>query len=127
MRTQARKVAFSIIYINLFEEKQDAEAFNFLCQEEHLKQKEIEFANELISAYLNNKDEIHNAVQNVVTGYKMQRIYKIDLALIYLAVAEMRYTQTPKLVAINETLELAKIFSTEKSSAFINGVLAKID
>lgn len=66
-------------------------------------------------------------MQNVVTGYKMQRIYKIDLALIYLAVAEMRYTQTPKLVAINETLELAKIFSTEKSSAFINGVLAKID
>ncbi|MDD3397554.1 MAG: transcription antitermination factor NusB [Clostridia bacterium] len=127
MRAQARTVAFNVIYINLFEDKQDADAFDFLCQEEHLKAKEIEFATEILNAYFDNKNEIHNSVQNVVTGYKMQRVYKIDLALIYLAVAEIKFVQTPKSIVINEVLELAKTYSTEKSSSFINGVLAKID
>lgn len=127
MRAQARTVAFNVIYINLFEDKQDADAFDFLCQEEHLKAKEIEFATEILNAYFDNKNEIHNGVQNVVTGYKMQRVYKIDLALIYLAVAEIKFVQTPKSIVINEVLELAKTYSTEKSSSFINGVLAKID
>lgn len=127
MRMLARTVAFNVLYISLFEDKRDAEAFDFLCREENLKPKETEFATEILNAYFHNKDEIHNLVQGAVVGYKISRVYKIDLALIYLAVAEIKFLKTPKAVVINEVLELSKTFSTEKSSSFINGVLAKID
>lgn len=127
MRMQARTVAFNVIYIDLFENKNDSEAFDFLCKEENLKPKEIEFANKILNAYFENKTEIQNKVQEAVVGYKISRIYKIDLALIYLGVAEINFLKNDKALVINEVLELSKIFSTEKSSSFIHGVLAKIN
>ena len=60
-------------------------------------------------------------------GYTIDRLYKVDLAIIILAVIEVKYVkETPKEVVINEAVELAKKFSTEKSPKFINGVLADI-
>ena len=53
-----------------------------------------------------------------------ERVYKVDLALIYLALKEIDYFDTPKKVVINEIIELAKNYSTEKSASFINGFLA---
>lgn len=107
--------------------KRDAEAFDFLCNQENLKKKDIDFSNQILDAYFQNKDAIHDIVKNAVVGYEVPRIYKIDLALIYLATAEFLYLKTPKAVVINEILELAKQYLTEKSNSFINGVLAKIN
>ena len=59
-------------------------------------------------------------------GYSLDRVYKVDLALIYLAVSEIKYLDTPHQIVINEVVNLAKQFSTEKSSRFINGVLSAI-
>ena len=57
----------------------------------------------------------------------IERLYKIDLAIIILAVIEVNYVkETPKQVVINEAVELAKKFSTDKSPKFINGILADI-
>ncbi|MDD2445662.1 MAG: transcription antitermination factor NusB [Clostridia bacterium] len=124
---QSRIVAFNIIYINLFEENRSAEAFDFLCSQENLRQKDIDFSNQILDAYFENKNSIHDIVESAVVGYEIKRIYKIDLALIYLATAEFLYLKTPKAVVINEVLEVAKKYSTEKSNSFINGVLAKIN
>ena len=60
-------------------------------------------------------------------GYTINRVYKIDLAILVLAVIELNYIkENPKQVIINEAVELAKKFSTDKSPKFINGVLADI-
>jgi transcription antitermination protein NusB len=50
----------------------------------------------------------------------------VDRALLRLAHFEMTKTKTPPKVAVNEAVELAKVFSTEKSPAFINGLLDKV-
>ena len=62
-----------------------------------------------------------------VKGYDIDRIYKVDLAILVLAVFEIEFEKsTPQNVVINEAVELAKKYSTDKSYSFINGVLAKV-
>ena len=61
------------------------------------------------------------------SGWKLGRIGKVELALLRMAVYEMRYDdETPEKVAINEAVELAKKYGADASSGFINGVLAKL-
>ena len=65
-------------------------------------------------------------INNNLFGYEPDRIYKIDKALLCLAVTEIYHYKTPAPVVVNEILEISKKFSTEKSSKFINGILGAI-
>ncbi|MDD2227440.1 MAG: transcription antitermination factor NusB [Clostridia bacterium] len=132
MRTQARITAFKVIFASLFETEQkteniDAEILEYVNKEEKLNSKDIAFAREITDAFFLNKNEVKTLINKSITGYEIQRVYKVDLALIYLAITEYKFLKTPKPIVVNEILEIAKIYSTDKSSNFINGVLAKID
>ena len=77
-----------------------------------------------ISSFLDNKDIIDNEISQVLSEkWTVKRLSKIDLALIRTAITEIKYLYIPYKVAINEALELAKKYSDEKSSSFINGIL----
>ena len=77
-----------------------------------------------ISSFLDNKDLIDTEISNVLSDkWTVKRLAKIDLALIRTAITEIKYLDIPYKVAINEALELAKKYSDEKSSSFINGIL----
>ena len=124
MRTQAREKAFQLIFERLFVKENygfDEEFFASLKKEE-----DKDYAKELINNFAQNMSSLQNIVSENLLNYDISRVYKVDLALIYLALTDIKYCQTPPQVAINETLELAKRFSTEKSSRFINGVLSSI-
>ncbi len=72
-------------------------------------------------------DEIDALINTHATGWKTSRMNKVDLTLLRLAVFEMKWDEeVPVKVAINEAVELAKVFSGEEGPAFINGVLAKL-
>ena len=126
MRTQARIATFNLIYMNFFEEVND-EAFSAVFESENLSEKGCEFAKELFNAFFQNKLEIEDLIKNNVIGYEFDRIYKTDLALLFLGIAEIKFIKTPKPVVIDEVLKIAKQYSTEKSHSFLNGVLAKIE
>lgn len=114
-RIQSRENAFKIIYSKLYNE--DAE----ISPVEEMD----EFCNDLISAFDNNYEEIKNKVATNLKGKTIDRVYKIDLALIYEAIVEIFYIKdTEYKVVINEVVNLAKKYSTEKSPSFINGFLA---
>lgn len=73
------------------------------------------------------RGEIDAAVNERATGWKTNRMAKVDLALIRLAVYEIRYEEDiPTGVAINEAVELAKTYSSDGAPSFVNGVLAKL-
>ena len=77
-----------------------------------------------ILAHLQEIDEIINTS---ATGWKTSRMAKVELALIRVAVYEIRYEEDiPTKVAINEAVELAKEYGEDNSAAFVNGVLARI-
>ena len=71
--------------------------------------------------------EIDAKINEVSEGWKTGRMGKVDLTLIRLAVYEMLYEEdVPAKVAINEAVELAKMYGTDNSPSFVNGVLAKL-
>ena len=72
-------------------------------------------------------DEIDAMLSEAASGWKLNRIGKVELNLLRMALYEMRYDeQTPEKVAINEAVELAKKYGADASAGFINGVLAKL-
>ena len=124
MRAQAREIAFQLIFERLFIKNSndfDEEFFVSLNKEE-----DKNFAKEILKEYENHKQDLEGLIKNNLIGYELDRVYKVDLALLNLALTEILYIKTPYKVAINEVLLLAKKFSTEKSSKFINGVLSSI-
>lgn len=70
--------------------------------------------------------EIDTLLNEYATGWKTSRMNKVDLAILRLAVYEVKWDdEVPTAVAINEAVELAKKYSSEEGPAFINGILAK--
>ena len=78
-------------------------------------------------AVIEKLEEIDAILNEKATGWKTSRMNKVDLAILRLAVYEIKWDDdVPVKVAINEAVELAKKFSGEEGPAFVNGVLAKI-
>jgi len=76
---------------------------------------------------VDNLEEIDKLLEQTATGWKLSRMGKIDLVLLRLAVYEIKYDEEiPDKVAINEAIELAKIYGGDSSPSFVNGILAKI-
>lgn len=119
-RTTAREIAFKTIYSKFFNAEADDELDN-------ADSEGLEFTTKILKAFAENYSAINETISSHLKGYTIERLYKIDLAIITLAVIELNYVkENPKEVVINEAVELAKKYSTEKSPRFINGVLADI-
>ncbi len=74
-----------------------------------------------------NASEIEELIKaNLKENWKIDRISKIDLSILKLAIYEIKYTQIPFKVAINEAVELAKKYGEDASKTFVNGILASI-
>jgi N utilization substance protein B len=73
-----------------------------------------------------SRAELDAAIASAATGWRVERMPVVDRNIIRLALYELRSGQTPVGVAMSEAVNLAKTFSTERSGAFVNGVLAKL-
>ncbi|MBR1890269.1 MAG: transcription antitermination protein NusB [Clostridia bacterium] len=112
MRKDARENAFKLIFESLFH-KLDKE----LSEQDFVdlkKDADKEFFNEIISAFEKNKEDLQEKIESNLKEYDYSRVYRVDLALVYLALTEILFCKTPKAVAINEAVELSKKYSTEK-------------
>lgn len=125
MRALAREVAFKKIYESLFISNDDMDN---LFDIENLTNKEgQQFANTLVELFFQNKVEIEETIKANLKNYELDRVYKIDRAIISLAITEHFYfKQTPKAVIINEAVDLAKRYGTDKSYSFVNGILSVV-
>lgn len=85
-----------------------------------------EHALELISTVDRRRQEIDDMINEVLTDWKLNRLSLVDSNIIRLAIAEMAFLGIQNQVAINEAVEIAKIYSDEDGYRFINGVLRKI-
>ena len=87
---------------------------------------ENEFINETVNEILKKKEEIFNLADKYLNNWNMNRLSKIDQAIISLAIYELKYTQTPDIICINEAIELSKKYSDDNVTKMINAVLDKI-
>ena len=125
MRALAREVAFKKIYESLFVENEDIDVF---FEIDNLNKADDKvFSTELVNLYNQNKNEINALIDSLLVDYSPSRVFKIDRAILALAITEMNYyKQTPISIVISEAVVLAKKFGTEKSHSFVNGVLKSV-
>lgn len=125
MRALAREVAFKKIFESLFNQEDNLDVF--FAEANLDADEDRQFTTQIVKLYVDNNQYIEQLVNSNLIGYEPSRIYKIDKAIIYTAVTEMKfYKETPIAVIINEAVELAKKYGTEKSYAFVNGILKTI-
>ena len=105
MRADARELAFKLIFERLFVKDNftDEEFFASLKKEE-----DVSFANDIIKCYDDHKEVIREIISSHLVGYELNRVYKVDLAILCEAIAEIKYIKTPYQVVINEAVKIAK-------------------
>ncbi len=123
MRRTARENAFKLI----FEKSVSGGTGKITCAvlTRMMTPEENEFFSFLVDGVENNKKFLTEVIARYSHGFDTDRIYKIDLSILYVALYEILFAEdVPDKVAVNEAVELAKIYSTDNSPAFINGILA---
>lgn len=99
----------------------------FDTQGVELEGKDREYVENKVNNIISRIPKIDEAIGNVSEGWELSRIDKVSLTIMRLAYYEMEYDETiPVKVAINEAVELAKIFGQEESSSFVNAILGKL-
>lgn len=128
-RTAIREQTFKLIYsLEIQKQENLEEAIELYMESNQILDKNAEtYMKDAIFGIQKNKDEIINQIEkNLKSDWKIERISKVDLAILKLAIYELKYTDIPFKVVINEAVELAKRYGEDSSKNFVNGVLASI-
>jgi len=128
-RSAIRELAFQLIYsleIQKQEEKEEQVELYLECNEVEENEAK-EYIKDAVYGIKENIDEIQRLIEkNLKADWKLDRISRIDLSLLKLAIYEIKYKKIPYKVAINECLELSKKYGEESSKNFVNGILASV-
>lgn len=128
-RTEQREHIFMLLFRVEFNQKADMEEQCTLFFEEaetDISEKDRDYIRSKYEKIAEKLPEIDSMINETAKGWDTQRMGKVELAIIRLAVYEIKYDESvPTGVAINEAVELAKKFGQDSSAGFVNGILAK--
>lgn len=127
-RRKVRDTAFKCLYqIQLGISREDVINGMFREDEENKLNEIKDEVVEIVDGVLKREEEITLEIKNNLKKWTIERLPKVDTAILKLAIYEIKYLENvPYKVAVNEAIELAKMYSTDESPAFINGLLSKI-
>jgi N utilization substance protein B len=125
-RTQARTAVVQMLYALDLGNDMSTQAREYL-EERKIKGQKAEFAINLLNGVLENIEKIDEAIKSHLSkDWEFDRLDNVDKAILRLGVYEILFTDLPYQVAINESVEIAKLLSSENSTRFINGILDRI-
>ena len=124
-RSELREVIMKVIYqISIYEETSiDYDIGDLIKEQLEVKN---DFVNETIDGIISNKSKLVELANKYLKDWTIDRLNKVDQAILLLGIYELMYTDTPSVVSINEAIELSKKYSEESVTKMINGVLDKI-
>lgn len=127
-RSKIRELAFKLLYqIEIQKEINDEDVQLFFENNNITSQEAKDYIKDVVNGTNKNSKEILELISNnLKKDWNLERISKVNLALLKLAIYEIQYKEIPFKVAINEAVELAKAYGEESSPVFINGILASI-
>ena len=128
-RSEIREQAFKLIYSLEIQKKEVIEEqINLYIESNNIEDKKtIEYIEDAVKGIEKNKENIIEKInRNLKKDWRIERISKVDLAILKLAIYEIKYKDTPFKVVINEAVELAKKYGEDSSKNFINGILASV-
>ena len=123
-RRDARDIAFKLIFSYTFDNMKNFEAFEEYTISVDADDKS--YVSEVYNGVIEHYDELMQDIKNNAEKFDVGRIYKIDMAVILLALYEIKYMSSiPFKVSVDEAVSLAHKYSTDKSGKYINGILSK--
>ena len=124
-RSELREVAMKVLYqIYIFQDSNQEYDAKELIKEQ--LEVENEFVNELVFNTIDKQKEITKIANKYLVDWNIDRLSKVDKAILSIGIYELMYTETPSVVAINEAVELSKKYSDEKVTKMLNATLDKI-
>lgn len=121
-RTQARETAFFIVFEHSFSGETAAEIIDKSTEARDLDVPE--YSRQLAQRVIDSKEELDSHISRFSRGWTIERISKVSLAILRVAICEILYSEdVPESVAINEAVNLCKLYAGEEDYAFVNGIL----
>ena len=126
--SKMREYAFMLIYELEIQKEFNEENIDIFIANNDIDDKNArKYIRKVVRGIKENETQIEKIIsEKLKPEWPMERISKINIALLKLSIYEMIYAEVPYKVAINEVIELAKAYGDDNSASFINGVLANV-
>lgn len=126
-RREARELAFKFLYQVEFRPQHIDDQKSLFLEIHAFDSAEEEYFNHVVDGVVNGKPEVDALIAPLLKGWKIDRLPRVDITILRIAVFEMRYLEeVPASVAISEAVILAKRYGSEDSKSYINAVLGKL-
>lgn len=126
-KSNLREEIFKLVYSLEVQKEDESSQIDLYIENSELSDKEKEKIKEEVCKIIDLKEDIENQIsKNLKSGWSIERISKVNISILRIAIYEMIYGKLPYKVVINEAVELAKKYGEEVSASFINGVLASV-
>ena len=124
-RSELREVAMKVLYqVYIFQDSKQEYDIKELIKEQ--LEVENEFVNDLVFNIIDKAKDINKMANKYLIGWNIDRLSKVDKAILSIGIYELLYSDTPNIVAINEAVELSKKYSEPKVTKMINATLDSI-
>ena len=126
--SKMRECAFKLVYeIEVQKEFNEELVTLYLDNNEITDKNARKYVRKLVRGIQSNDSEIEKViVEKLKPDWPIERISKVNIAILKIAIYEILYADVPYKISINEAIELAKTYGEDSSASFINGVLANV-
>lgn len=126
--SKMREYAFKLVFQTEVQKEYSEELVEIFFENNELEDKDAKkYIRKMLQGIKENEEQIKNKIiENLKSDWQIERISKINIAILKVAIYEILYKDVPYKVSINEAIELAKKYGDENSSIFINGLLASV-
>ncbi len=127
-RRETRENAMKLLYqVQIQKEDTDEQIERFMEEQQIIEEPDRNYILSVVKGVMEREEELDGLIARHAKGWTIQRMPKVDLAIMRLSCYEMKYrNDIPVNVSINEAVEMAKKYSSEQSKTFVNGVLGKV-
>jgi N utilization substance protein B len=126
LRTKSREFAMQMLFQWDMSQQEFTKLETSFWKSAKAADKTRAFANQLFEGAAKNVSGLDESIRKHCENWRFERLAAIDRAILRLAIHEMRASDTPAKVVLNEAVDLAKKYSSEESGAFVNGVLDSV-
>ena len=123
-RTAARELCMQFVYEMIIKKEYGMDGYLHYLEHNPTEVDQDQYIRQILNSVVNHQENMEALIRSYAIDWEMDRIARVDLAILKVALAElMDLPDIPSHVSVNEAVEMAKKFSTEHSSSFVNGIL----
>ena len=125
-RRASREIVMKLLYQLELQKEDRQEQIDLVLEQENLRSNDKKYVEDILEGVYNNLEYIDSLIKKGLKGWTLDRISKVELAILRIALYEMKYREDiPIKVSFNEAIELTKKYSGQDKAAFVNGLLGK--